>query len=118
MFAPGIKVLILEPGYFRTRAFGNINHVPPRVSDYAAFNAVVRGVEASIVGNEPGDAAKAVGIMIDLVKGTGVAAGKDIPLRIPLGTDGWGRIKAKCENMLKICSDWEHVAKSTDVAQQ
>ncbi|KAI0520976.1 hypothetical protein F5B22DRAFT_33167 [Xylaria bambusicola] len=118
MFAPGIKVLIVEPGYFRTRAFGNINHVPPRVPDYAAFNAAVRDVEAGIVGNEPGDAVKAVGIMIDLVKGTGVAAGKEIPLRIPLGTDGWERIKAKCENMLKICNDWEQVAKSTDVAQQ
>ncbi|KAI1179070.1 hypothetical protein F4777DRAFT_535458 [Nemania sp. FL0916] len=118
MFAPGIKVLIVEPGYFRTRAFGNINHVPPRVPDYAAFNAAVRAVEAGIVGNEPGDAMKAVNIMISIVKGTGVASGKEIPLRIPLGTDGWERIKAKCENMLNICSDWEQVAKSTDIAQR
>ncbi|KAK5635719.1 hypothetical protein RRF57_011431 [Xylaria bambusicola] len=107
----------MEPGYFRTRAFGNINHVPPRVSDYASFNAAVRDVEAGIVGNEPGDAAKGVSIMIDLVKGTGVAAGKEIPLRVPLGADGWGRIRAKCENMIKICDDWEQVAKSTDIAQ-
>ncbi|KAI1125034.1 hypothetical protein F5Y10DRAFT_14849 [Nemania abortiva] len=118
IFAPGIKVLIVEPGYFRTRAFGNINHVPPRVADYAAFNAAVRDVEASIVGNEPGDATKGVSIMIDLVKGTGVAEGKEIPLRVPLGTDGWSRIKAKCENMIKICDDWEQVAKSTDIVQQ
>ncbi|KAI1743870.1 hypothetical protein F4680DRAFT_407810 [Xylaria scruposa] len=118
IFAPGIKVLIVEPGYFRTRAFGNINHVPPRVPDYAPFNAAVRDVEASIVGNEPGDATKAVSIMIDLVKGTGVAAGKEIPLRVPLGTDGWGRIRAKCENMIKICDEWEQVAKSTDIIQE
>ncbi|TGJ80698.1 hypothetical protein E0Z10_g8068 [Xylaria hypoxylon] len=89
MFAPGIKVLIVEPGYFRTSAFSNINHVPPRVPDYAGFNAAVRSVEASIVGNEPGDAEKGVAIIIDLVKGTGVAAGKNIPLRVPLGSDGW-----------------------------
>ncbi|KAF3020914.1 hypothetical protein E8E14_001699 [Neopestalotiopsis sp. 37M] len=115
LFAPGIKVLIVEPGYFRTRAFANINHVPPRNALYAEFNATVRSVEAGIVGNEPGNAEKAVEIMIDLVRGTGVAAGgKQIPLRVPLGTDGWSRIKAKCENTLQICNDWEEVAKSTD----
>ncbi|KAI1162660.1 hypothetical protein F5B18DRAFT_652451 [Nemania serpens] len=118
IFAPGIKVLIAEPGYFRTRAFSNINHVPPRVSDYAGFNAAVRDVEAGIVGHEPGDAEKGVAIMIDLVKGTGVAASRSIPLRVPLGSDGWGRIRAKCEDMIKICDDWEQVAKSTDAVQQ
>ncbi|ETS73841.1 hypothetical protein PFICI_14787 [Pestalotiopsis fici W106-1] len=114
IFAPGVKVLIVEPGYFRTRAFANIDHVPPRNGDYADFNAAVRGVEAGIVGKEPGDAEKAVSIIIDLVRGTGVAAGKEIPLRIPLGSDGWSRIKAKCENTIKICDEWEAVAKSTD----
>lgn len=55
--------------------------------------------------------------MIELTKGTGVAAGKTVPLRVPLGTDGWTRIKAKCEDTLKICDDWEEAAKSTDVQQ-
>lgn len=53
--------------------------------------------------------------MIELVKGTGVAAGRTVPLRVPLGTDGWTRIKEKCEETLKICDEWEEVAKSTDV---
>lgn len=112
--APGIKVLIVEPGYFRTRMFGNIKHVPPRVPAYAQFNAAVLKSEAGALGSEPGDPAKAVTIIIDLVKGTGVAAGKQVPLRVPLGSDGWSRIRAKCENTLKICDDWEDVAKGTD----
>ncbi|KAI1278544.1 hypothetical protein F5Y07DRAFT_387897 [Xylaria sp. FL0933] len=118
LFAPGLKVLIIEPGYFRTAAFSKLTHAPPRVAHYASFNEAVRGVEAGTVGNEPGDAEKGVAIMIDLVKGTGVAAGRDIPLRVPLGSDGWGRIRAKCEKMIKICDDWEEVAKSTDFVQQ
>ncbi|KAI0428185.1 hypothetical protein F5Y09DRAFT_8009 [Xylaria sp. FL1042] len=117
-FAPGIKVLIIEPGYFRTAAFSKLTHVPPRVADYAGFNEVVSSTVAGTVGNEPGDADKGVSIMIDLVKGTGVAAGKNVPLRVPLGSDGWGRIRAKCENMIKICDEWEEVAKSTDFVQQ
>lgn len=39
IFAPGLKVLLVEPGYFRTRAFSNINHVAPRVDVYSEFNA-------------------------------------------------------------------------------
>lgn len=116
LFAPNIKVLIVEPGYYRTRAFSNINHVPARVADYAEFNAAVRQVESTLGAAAPGDPDKAVAVMIDLVKGTGVAAGrKEIPLRVPLGSDGWSRVRAKCENTLKICDDWEEVAKSTDI---
>lgn len=115
IFAPGIKVLMIEPGYFRTQAFSNISHVAPRVDDYAQFNAGVKAYEEGLVGNEPGDAKKAVERMIELVKGTGMAAGKTIPLRVPLGTDGWTRIRAKCEETLKICDDWEEFAKSTDI---
>lgn len=118
IFAPGIKVLLIEPGYFRTQAFSNINHVAARVDDYAQFNAGVRAYEQGLVGNEPGDAKKAVERMVELVKGTGMAAGKTIPLRVPLGTDGWTRIKAKCEETIKICHDWEEVAKSTDIEQK
>lgn len=77
----------------------------------------MRAVEQGVVGNEPGDSTKGVARMIDLVKGTGIAAGKTIPLRMPLGTDGWTRIKEKCEETLKICEEWEKVAKSTDVQQ-
>ncbi|CAG8952805.1 hypothetical protein HYFRA_00009050 [Hymenoscyphus fraxineus] len=116
IFAPKLKVLLLEPGYFRTQAFSNIRHVPDRVDIYAQFNAGVKQFEQSVVGNEPGDSKKAIEIMIDLVKGTGVAAGKEtIPLRVPLGSDGLERIKAKCQETLKICEDWEEVAKSTDI---
>lgn len=77
----------------------------------------VQAFEQSVVGNEPGDSAKAVTRMIELTTGTGMAAGKTVPLRVPLGTDGWTRIRDKCEATLKICEEWEDVAKSTDVQQ-
>ncbi|KAF7551210.1 hypothetical protein G7Z17_g5168 [Cylindrodendrum hubeiense] len=116
IFSPGLRVLIVEPGYFRTKAFNNILHVEPRAPDYAQFNTAVRQVEAATIGNEPGDSEKGVARMIDLVKGTGAAAGRTVPLRVPLGSDSLGRIKAKCEETLKICSEWEELAKSTDIS--
>ncbi|KAK8016683.1 hypothetical protein PG993_014872 [Apiospora rasikravindrae] len=114
MFAPGIKLLLIEPGYFRTRVWGNINYVPTRNPEFAEYNDAVRAALESQLGKEPGDPDKAVSIMIDLVNGTGVAAGKEIPLRVPLGSDGWSRIKSKCETVLETCESWEEVAKSTD----
>lgn len=117
IFAPGVKVLIVEPGYCRTSAFSNIKHVSPRVDVYDQFNAGVKAVEQSVVGNEPGDCAKAVQRMIEVTKGNGMAAGRTVPLRIPLGSDGWARVRAKCEETLKICDEWEGVAKSIDIQQ-
>ncbi|RYP47894.1 hypothetical protein DL769_011264 [Monosporascus sp. CRB-8-3] len=114
IFAPSLKILMAEPGHFPTRVFSNINHVPPRVPEYAEFNAGVRAVEAGLGDSAPGDPAKAVERMIEIVKGVGMAAGKDIPLRVPLGSDVLARIRAKCEETLKMCQEWEEVAKSTD----
>lgn len=49
--------------------------------------------------------------MIELVYGTGMAAGKTIPLRVPLGTDGWSRIKGNYEENGKVYVEWEEVNK-------
>ncbi|KAF4983857.1 hypothetical protein FDECE_17208 [Fusarium decemcellulare] len=114
IFAPSLKVLLVEPGYCRTPVFNKLNHVEPRLPEYAPFNDAVRKVEATLTAVSPGDPEKAVARMIELVKGTGLAAGKTIPLRVPLGSDSWSRVKAKCEETLEICKEWEDVAKSTD----
>lgn len=114
--APGIKVLIVEPGYCGTRAFHNVNFAPLRNAvDYSEFLAGAKAHVASVVDNEPGDPDKAVDRMIELVKGTGMAAGRDVPLRVPLGSDGWDKVKTKCKETLKICEEWADVASSIDV---
>ncbi|KAI1207607.1 NAD(P)-binding protein [Annulohypoxylon truncatum] len=113
--APGIKILLVEPGYFSTSVFSKTNFAPLRnQTDYGGFFKVAQDYVADVIGNEPGDSDKAVDRMIDLVKGTGMAAGKTVPLRVPLGSDGWGKVKEKCEETLKICEEWEELAKSTD----
>lgn len=114
VFTPGIKVLLVEPGYFRTSTSSNAKHIAPRVDVYAEFNQGVKAFEQSVVGNEPGDAAKAVTQWIKLTKGIGMAAGGTIPLRVPLGIDGLPRMRAKCEETLKV-GDWKDVAKITDI---
>ncbi|EXM21594.1 Short-chain dehydrogenase/reductase SDR [Fusarium oxysporum f. sp. vasinfectum] len=115
IFARGLKVLIVEPGYCRTPVFNKIQHVEARVPEYAQFNEAVRQAEATLTESSPGDPEKAVARMIELVRGTGFAEGKKVPLRVALGSDSWSRVKTKCEETLEICQEWEDMAKSVDI---
>lgn len=63
---------------------------------------------------QPGDPEKLVRVVVDLVRREGVAEGKKVPLRIPLGEDCFTDVKAKCEETLKVLEDWESVSRSTD----
>jgi hypothetical protein len=65
--------------------------------------------------NQPGDPKKAVEVMLDVVKGEGVAASKALPERLPLGADALGKIRKKCVDTLAICNEWEDVICNTDI---
>ncbi|KZL83246.1 short-chain oxidoreductase [Colletotrichum incanum] len=114
ILAPGLKVLLVEPGYFRTKVFHKIVEIPPRVSEFAGLHAMVRAGSEAIPGTEVGDPEKAVTRIVELVRGDGMAAGREVPLRVALGSDGWGKIREKCETVVKVGKEWEDVARSTD----
>ena len=113
--SPGIKAFMVQPGFFRTKVFSNLHAVKPRLPEYAQLNEMIAKLQASFATDSPGDAEKGVAAMIDLVKGTGLAAGKTIPVRVPIGTDCLAAIRKECEETLAICAEWEEFAKSTDM---
>jgi len=61
-----------------------------------------------------GNPVKLVEIILDLVRQEGVANGREIPFRLPLGIDVYDDIKAKCEETLKLLKEWEPTIRSTD----
>ncbi|RAH86820.1 hypothetical protein BO86DRAFT_414871 [Aspergillus japonicus CBS 114.51] len=83
--APGIKPLIIEAGIFSTKVMNNINHVPHRIEFWRPLNEACRIRGAGSYRNEPGNAVELVAKVIQVAKGIGVAEGKDVPLRMPLG---------------------------------
>ena len=112
----------VEPGHFRTSvlnpAAGNVKVTSTsKFEDYAGVVAAVQGIRASLGGNQPGDPKKAVELMIDLVKGEGYAAGKMVPLRLPIGRDAREAIRTTCEEMLKTMEEWKDVIDSTDYSE-
>lgn len=63
---------------------------------------------------EPGDPKKAEEQMIDVVRGEGMAAGKEMPFRLHLGSGGIRVVREKCLGMLKVCEEWQELIQSTD----
>ncbi|MFE0458382.1 oxidoreductase [Kitasatospora sp. NPDC058965] len=85
----GIRVLILEPGAFRTEFAGPALHGSAVIEDYRATVDPVRTGLAASHGEQPGDPAKAAAALI-------TALDLDpLPLRLPLGADAVGAIRAK-----------------------
>jgi hypothetical protein len=115
----GIRTIIFEPGYFRTKALSqqNIRHEQGHIPAYADFNKAVLQYESAIHGSEPGDPTKAVARMIEVLTGTGMATGKELPPRLPLGTDGLKVMRDKCKTTLNLLDEWEDLIVSTDVAK-
>ncbi|MDQ2647640.1 MAG: SDR family NAD(P)-dependent oxidoreductase, partial [Myxococcota bacterium] len=63
----GIRVLIVEPGAFRTRLFGAAFRRMPVIEDYAASVGATRAYSETAPGTEPGDPAKAARAIADAV---------------------------------------------------
>jgi hypothetical protein len=111
----GIKSIIFELGLFRTRIMDprNIKFRSNPIADYDEIrNGVIQFVQG-INGNQPGDPKKAVEIILDIVREEGVAKGKTIPERLPLGSDCLTTMRKRALGNLAICDEWEDVILST-----
>ncbi|KAF2655313.1 NAD(P)-binding protein [Lophiostoma macrostomum CBS 122681] len=105
-----IQTLIFEPGLHRSKIMHPENLRFKKSGDVGDYDALRDGVAEyleNINGKQPGDPEKAVRIIIDVVKGEGVAEGKEKPERLPIGEDALDDMTKKYTAGLKICQDWE-----------
>ncbi|KAF3039684.1 hypothetical protein E8E12_001092 [Didymella heteroderae] len=113
----GLRTLLIEPGRFRTNLLSNSNMkaCPSNIPEYAERSKAQMEGLASEDQRQPGDPAKLVEIVLDLVHGDGIAQGREVPFRLPLGLDCYTDVKEKCEATLATLEDWRDVATSTDI---
>ncbi|KAI6909303.1 hypothetical protein KC334_g4128 [Hortaea werneckii] len=112
-----IKTLIVNPGYFVSDVAKPQKHERALGADwgeYPALKKMCTDLVPTLHGNQPGDTAKAARLVIDLVKGEGVAQGRELPLALPIGNDAFVKIKEQSEATLKMLEEWEDVIRSTD----
>ncbi|MCX6216322.1 oxidoreductase [Spirosoma sp.] len=105
----GVKVTIVEPGYFRTEflSSGSMRVAQEQLSEYE----LVRESEAlhreHIRGNQPGDPKKAVAAII------GVANTSNPPLHLLLGQDAYDLANSKIQAVQQDMENWKAVTLAT-----
>lgn len=118
----GISVCCIEPGYTRTGFLANGAEGGDHRVKTARQLDVYHGTEAAQVrdamnaynGNQPGDVQKCARVIVDVLTKEGVAKGREVPVRLVLGSDCLEVVRAKCERTLKLVKEWEDVSVSTD----
>lgn len=85
----GVRVLVVEPGAFRTSLFGGAFRAMPATEPYASTVGPIRAWSTDLAGKQAGDPAKAARAIVDAVE-----AGAP-RLRLPLGADAVAQIRAK-----------------------
>lgn len=113
-----IKVLIVEPGSFRTENIMSEPFYNGNITDYDTLRQKSESIYDTVPGNQPGDPMKAMEIVADVVRGEGVAAGKTTPLYLPLGRDSEDAIRDKARAMIDTLNEWQDVIRSTNMQQQ
>ncbi len=103
----GMRVLIVEPGAFRTNLFGGGFRTMPATAAYADTVGPTRAYVEQSAGTQPGDPAKAAQAIIEAVD-----AGAPT-LRLPLGADAVQAMRAKLEQVTSDVNATEEVAKAT-----
>jgi NAD(P)-dependent dehydrogenase (short-subunit alcohol dehydrogenase family) len=106
----GVKVTVVEPGYFRTEFLeGNsLVESPSTIADYDSTAGEVRKIAKAVTLNQPGDPDKLAQAMIILVEA------KKAPLRLPMGSDCVAAIEAKNAFVADELQTWREVSVSTD----
>lgn len=118
-----IVATCIEPGYFRTNFLaggGGFVRSSKRLDAYEDPETPagkVRSLLDAVNGNQPGDPKKGTQVIVDILTKTGVAKGKEIPIRIILGTDCVNVVKKECKSVMESLTEWEDIFTSTDIKQ-
>jgi NAD(P)-dependent dehydrogenase (short-subunit alcohol dehydrogenase family) len=103
----GVKVLIVEPGQFRTDLAGNAMKHMPEMEAYEGSSGATRAFAASMHHKQSGDPRKA-GPAIEMA-----LRSPHTPMRLQLGADAVEMVRDHAQKMLAEISEWESVARDT-----
>nr|WP_246149356.1 SDR family NAD(P)-dependent oxidoreductase [Nonomuraea turkmeniaca] len=104
----GIKVIIVEPGAFRTDWQGSSMEIHPVGPDYEQTLGAIHRYRRDTHGTQPGDPARAAKIIIDVVRDD------DPPRRLLLGSDAVALAQKAAAIRAAETEKWADVSRSAD----
>jgi len=103
----GIRVLIVEPGAFRTGLLGASMHRSPEIPAYAGTAGATRAGATAMDGTQPGDPGKLAAAILAALDAP------DAPLHLALGADAVEAIRAAQDRRRADLEAWEEVSRDT-----
>lgn len=109
----GVRVTVVEPGYFRTDflSSGSLRMPEQRMDEYALVRQSEAYHEEQMKGNQPGDPAKAAAAIMR------IAAEANPPLHLLLGQDAHDLALSKLQALADERAQWKAVTLSTGFAE-
>ncbi len=105
----GIRVVVVEPGAFRTEFGGRRMHRSQVLDAYGVSTGGTRDAVDGMDGTQPGDPVKAARAILDVLDAEAP------PLRLALGGDAVEAIRAKHARLRHDLDTWEPVSLATDL---
>ena len=103
----GIRVLIVEPGSFRTALLSGTMHRSPEIDAYAATAGATRASAEAADGSQPGDPRKLAAAILTALDAP------EPPLRLALGGDAVDAIRAAQDRRRADLDAWEDLSRDT-----
>ena len=103
----GIKVLIVEPGAFRTELVGDAMRHMPSIAAYDATVGGTRAMARNMHGTQQGDPRKAAAAIEEALDAAVT------PLRLQLGADAVDAVRSHAETLLRDLAQWQDIALAT-----
>jgi NAD(P)-dependent dehydrogenase (short-subunit alcohol dehydrogenase family) len=105
----GIRVMVVEPGAFRTDFAGrSLQQAKANIADYASTSGPRRKENDKSHGTQPGDPARAARVLIELVEAPAH------PFRLLLGSDAIKIVGAEIDSQREEIQAWKETSISTD----
>ncbi|KAF9768993.1 hypothetical protein IL306_013658 [Fusarium sp. DS 682] len=117
----GISCVGFECGNFPTSLGHPREDTPPEltsqapaIADYGKLMGEVGGMFAKAFAQRTGDLNKVASVMVDVMKGEGIAVGKPWAVRVALGSDAFDAGEQKFEEQMRLLKEWKDVTYATD----
>ena len=105
----GIKVMIVQPGSFRTHFYDtSLKGTTKMIEDYKETAGKTRKENIVNLQNQPGDPSKAGQVIVHTIEK------EDYPFRLLLGSDAVRIVSEELKNRVKEIEDWIDLSKQTD----